>query len=114
MPASELRHSPWLGRIEGSELRSLEGVRTAPRERRKGTAVTRILLDSTLRSKLQDLTQPFELCDESGRVLGRFIPLLNSPPGHGVEPHLTEQELQRREQEPDYSTAEVLAHLEKL
>ena len=65
----------------------------------------RIVLDATLKSKLADLVQPLELYDESGRLLGRFTP---------AEPQLSEEELQRREQEPEYSTEEVLAHLEKL
>jgi len=68
--------------------------------------MTRVVLDAALRSKLHNLTQPLEFRDESGRVLGRFMPI--------VEPQLSEEELQRREQEEDFSTAEVLAHLEKL
>ena len=67
--------------------------------------MTRILFDEVLRQKLLDLRQPLELCDETGRVVGRVTP---------AEPQLSEEELQRREQEPDFSTAEVLAHLEKL
>ena len=67
--------------------------------------MTRVIVDETLRSKLHNLSEVLELCDESGRVVARVTP---------VEPQLSEEELQRREQEPDYSTAEVLAHLEKL
>lgn len=66
--------------------------------------MTQILLDEVLRKKLLELRQPLELCDESGRVVGRVTP---------VEPQLSEEELQRREQEPEFSTAEVLAQLEK-
>jgi hypothetical protein len=93
--------------------------------------MTRIILDAGLRQKLNNLREPLELCDESGRVLGRFTPALElcdesgrvlgqlyppleSSPTNGTEPHLSEEELQRREQEPEYSTAEVLAYLEKL
>jgi hypothetical protein len=31
-----------------------------------------------------------------------------------IEPHISAEELQRRRQEPDFSTAEVLAYLETL
>jgi hypothetical protein len=76
--------------------------------------MTKVVLDEDLRRKLLDLRQPLELCDDAGKVVGRFIPILG-PSGTGpVGPQLSEEELQRREQEPDYSTAEVLAYLEKL
>jgi hypothetical protein len=76
--------------------------------------MTKVMIDATTRSKLLDLTQPMEFCDESGRLLGRFTPFNESSSEKGIEPQLTEEELQRREQEPDYSTAEMLAYLEKL
>jgi hypothetical protein len=76
--------------------------------------MTRILLDDILRSKLLDLRQPLELCDTTGKVLARVTPTADAAERGGSEPQLSEEELQRREQEPDYSTAEVLAHLEKL
>jgi len=75
--------------------------------------MTRIILDEALRDKLHGLSRPLEFCDEGGRVLGRFTPTAPSGTG-GTEPALSEEELQRREQEPEYSTAEVLAFLEKL
>lgn len=77
--------------------------------------MTQIVLDPVLRSKLPDLSQPLELCDELGTVVARVIPVLDPSQYEPVEPPLlSAQELQRRRQEPDYSTAEVLAHLEKL
>lgn len=36
--------------------------------------MTQILLDPSSVSKLSNVTQPVELCDSSGRVLGRFVP----------------------------------------
>ena len=71
--------------------------------------MTRIHLDESLRKKLLNLQQPLELCDDAGKVVGVFTPLLGKEP-----PPLSEEELQRREAEPDYSTAEVLGHLGKL
>lgn len=76
--------------------------------------MTQIILDAALRSRLHDSRQPLELCDESGRVLARLIPLLDESQFEPVEPALSSEEIQRRREEPDYSTAEVLAHLEKL
>jgi hypothetical protein len=70
--------------------------------------MTRVRVDETLRQKLLDLQQPLELCDDAGKVVGVFTPVSTAK-----EPLLSEEELQRREQEPDYSTEEVLAELRK-
>jgi hypothetical protein len=42
----------------------------------EATAMTQILLDASSVSKLSNVTQSVELCDQSGRVLGRFVPNL--------------------------------------
>ena len=90
--------------------------------------MTRLVVDDALRTKLCDLTQPLELCDNSGQVLGHFLPgvvELYDKTGHvlgcflpyeGREPQISPEELQRRKQNKGktYTTAEVLAHLEKL
>ncbi len=76
--------------------------------------MTRVLLDEVLRNKLLNLRQPLELCDEAGNVVARVTPTGEGAASGAREPQLSEQELQRREQEPEYSTEEVLAHLEKL
>ncbi len=76
----------------------------------------RITLDAELQSKLLNLTLPLELCDESGRVLARVLPVMDPSLYEGLEPQISEEELQRRKQSTGktYTTAEVLAHLEKL
>jgi hypothetical protein len=77
--------------------------------------MTRLFVDATLPAKLRLVGEPVELCDESGRILGRFFPSID-PRRHGpLEPQVSEEELLRREQanEKRYSTAEVLAHLRK-
>ena len=75
--------------------------------------MTRIVVNETLRSLLPDLSRPVEFCDENGQVLGQFLP--DAPVFIGREPPpLSEEELRRRESEPSYSTAEVLAYLESL
>jgi hypothetical protein len=70
--------------------------------------MTKVIVEPALRAKLRNLAEPLELCDEAGHLLGRFTPAAWEPP------HLDEAELQRRAEEPEFSTAEVLAHLEKL
>ena len=71
--------------------------------------MTRITLDPNLRHNLPDLSQPFAVCDEAGNLVGRFIPA-------SMEPPLSRDEIERRKQNKGktYTTAEVLAHLEKL
>jgi hypothetical protein len=78
--------------------------------------MTRLILDATTATKLDAVGQMVELCDPSGRVLGRFIPAVNMSEWEPISPDVTEEELARRERagEKRYSTAEVLAHLEKL
>jgi hypothetical protein len=77
--------------------------------------MTQLILDETLLQKLPMLTQPVELCNPDGTVLGQFVPRLD-PLKYDLEPKVSDEELDRREQclEPSYSTAEVLARLEKL
>lgn len=80
--------------------------------------MVRIVVDENLHKKLQELDYPVELCDASGRVIGRFEPDLSN---FDLEPPLpTEEELRVMEKELNdpnakrYTTAEVLAHLERL
>lgn len=76
----------------------------------------KIVIDAALRGQLQAITQPVELCDDSGRVLGRFVPAVELSQGDRVGPQVSDEELRRRSQakEKYYTTAEVLAYLEKL
>ena len=78
--------------------------------------MTRITLDAELRSRLLNLTQPLELCDEKGIVIARVQPAfdpsqweLNEPPD------LSEEEWAELEKSTKwYTTEEVLKHLESL
>jgi hypothetical protein len=77
--------------------------------------MTRITLDASLSSKLNNLAEPVELCDPSGRVLGRFVPLIDMSQWEPVSPEVSEEELERREQSAEwYSTEEVMTHLKNL
>jgi hypothetical protein len=71
-------------------------------------------LDKTLRRKLHDLEAPLELCDESGAVVARLFPRYD-PAKHDLDPKISRDELLRRKSSDEkvYTTAEVLAHLEK-
>ncbi len=77
--------------------------------------MTRVIVNEMLRSMLHNLSQPLELCDESGRVLGRVFPSLD-PSQYNLEPQISQEEIRRRKhaKEKSYTTAEVLAYLEKL
>ena len=76
--------------------------------------MTRIVVNEALRSLLPDLSRPVEFCDANGHVLGRFLPESAIVTGQNEPPPLSEAELRRREKEPTYTTAEVLAYLESL
>ena len=78
--------------------------------------MTRITLDAALRSKLLDLTQPLELCDESGQVVARVLPAIDPALYEGLDSPLSREQLQQRKANKGktYTTAEVLAHLEQL
>jgi hypothetical protein len=78
--------------------------------------MTRVVLDAELRSKLLNLSQPLELCDESGRILARVTPSIDPAEYGPLEPQITREELDRRirNKGKTYTTQEVLAHLESL
>jgi hypothetical protein len=78
--------------------------------------MTRIKLDTDLAARLHDLAQVAELCDPSGRVLGQFVPRVDLSEWEPVSPEVSEEELDRRARSGArrYSTAEVLATLERL
>jgi hypothetical protein len=78
-------------------------------------AMTRLIVDAMLPDKLSTLTEPVDLCNSQGRILGQFFPVLD-PVKYDLEPQISDEEIRRRLQslEPSYTTAEVLARLEKL
>ena len=77
--------------------------------------MTQIFLDANLASQLTKLGQAAELCDPSGRVVGKFLPRIDMSEWEPVSPDISEEELDRREQSTDwYNTEEVLEHLKSL
>jgi hypothetical protein len=75
--------------------------------------VSAITLDAATSSKLRACSTPTVLRDENGELLGQFVPGASATSPY-TPPPLDEAEIQRRLQGPRYSTAEVLAMLEKL
>lgn len=52
--------------------------------------MSRLTVDSVMLTKLQGLSQPVDLCDEKGRVVGHFVP------SAALELDIPEEELDRR------------------
>ena len=93
--------------------------------------MTKLMIDAGTLAKLHNLDTPLEVCDESGKTLGYFLPVLEvcGPSGKvlghfvpaiapseyaGVEPPVSEEELDRREREGGgRPLAAILADLEK-
>ena len=78
--------------------------------------MSQFILNANSIPQLATSTQPVELCDASGKVLGRFVPKIDLSEWEIVGGEPTEEELQRAEQSKGkrYTTAEVIAHLESL
>ena len=58
--------------------------------------MVRVTIDQAFRSKLGDFESPLELCDETGRVVGHFIPVQDRAIYEGVESPASDDELDRR------------------
>jgi hypothetical protein len=70
----------------------------------------KIVVDPSLRNQLERLSEPAQLCDESGKVLGQFVPRPKS--GGFIESPISREELERRKQSTErHTTQEVLRHL---
>lgn len=75
--------------------------------------MNKITIDAETRRKLKYLSEPLELCDESGKVLAKLIPQVDLSEYESIEPPISEEELRRREKSDKwYTTKEVLDHLE--
>jgi hypothetical protein len=77
--------------------------------------MTRITLDAALAVKLHELGKSAELCDPSGKVVGRFEPVFDPSEWEILGPELSDEELEERAKSDKwYTTEEVLAHLRSL
>ena len=76
--------------------------------------MTALTLDQATLAKFDNLKERAEIRDESGRTVGYFIPVAERALYQSVKVPITEEELDRFEQEPGgRSLAEILADLEK-
>lgn len=74
--------------------------------------MSRVTIDDVLSAKLHALDQPAELCDPSGKVLGRFVPALDESKWEAVTPEASVEELDRRERSAEWhSTQDVLSRI---
>jgi len=75
--------------------------------------MVRVTIDETFRAKLGNLDSPLELCDETGRVVGHFIPEQDRSIYEGVESPTSNEELERRlREEPGRPLEDILRDLE--
>ncbi len=76
--------------------------------------MVKLTIDQDTRKKLSDLKERLQLCDETGRVLGYFQPVIERSIYEGVESPTGKDELLRRSQQGGgRSLAEIFADLEK-
>jgi hypothetical protein len=57
--------------------------------------MVRITIDDTLRAKFGGFESLIEFCDESGRIVGRFFPEQDRSIYEGVEPPISDEEVER-------------------
>ena len=77
--------------------------------------MTRITLNADLADRLNELGRVVELCDPSGKVVGRFVPAADMSDWEPMIREASEEELRRREESDDWvGTDDVLARLRGL
>jgi hypothetical protein len=79
--------------------------------------MTKVICDEAMRAKLDHGDEQVEVCDESGRTLGYFLPASTYERAayEWANAEITDEELDRAEHEPGgYTTAEVLEYLKGL
>jgi hypothetical protein len=72
--------------------------------------MSRVLLDSQLRTKLNGLTEQIEFCDESGKTVGHFVPdsMYRELLVAWSKAHMSDEEVTRRRAEPrGHTLAEI-------
>ena len=75
--------------------------------------MNRVVVDQATVEKLRGVCDQLELCDAAGNVLGRFFPVVTGTEFPGMEPQISEEEIQRRLHEGGgRPLADILADLE--
>jgi hypothetical protein len=94
---------------------TIEGVIENGIVARPEQPMTRIVINAEIRKLLHNLSEPVELCDDTGRVVVRVTPAVDLSEWDVAEPEDDEAELQRREKETEsFTTDEMISYLEKL
>ncbi|MBC8290473.1 MAG: hypothetical protein H8E37_09165 [Planctomycetes bacterium] len=76
--------------------------------------MVKLTVDHETLAKLLDLNERLELCDESGRLLGYFNPVVDPSMYEGLDSQVSAEELERRSREGGgRPLADILADLEK-
>jgi hypothetical protein len=76
--------------------------------------MNRVLVDPITRARLESAHQKVEMYDDSGRILGHFLPLEAGSPDERKEPQISDEEIERRlRQGGGRSLLEIMADLEK-
>jgi hypothetical protein len=77
--------------------------------------MTRVTVDANLQKLFLNFTKPLDLCDESGLVLGKLIPVASDIDADDWTPEVTDEELEEEINSGDgYSTEELIAEIKKL
>ena len=81
---------------------------------KENRSVTKVTLDAHTCTRLGDMTQCLEFCDETGRTLGYFTPAEDPALYAEIHPPISENELREREAEKGgRSLKQILADLER-
>ncbi|MHB1424403.1 MAG: hypothetical protein ACYC3I_14625 [Gemmataceae bacterium] len=76
--------------------------------------MNRVVVDPATLTILRNARQTLDVCDESGKVAGRFIPTMDHFDCADIEPRISEAELNRRERAGGgRPLADILTALEK-
>lgn len=76
--------------------------------------MSKIVVDDVLQAKLSQLLQPAELCDAQGKLLGHFMPAIDTEFLAAMQSPASDEELARRErEETGRPLADILADLER-
>jgi hypothetical protein len=80
--------------------------------------MTRVTVDAQLQQLFLNFTKPLELCDESGSLLGKFIPAMpqiTEDDWIDLTPDLTDEELEEEiDSGEGYSTQEVIDEIKRI
>ncbi len=78
--------------------------------------MVQVIADQFLRAKMANFAETVEICDDQGRVLGYYAPVISQgrPMYEGVEIPFTEEEIKEfLQQDGGRPLADILADLEK-